>query len=163
MNYNDGVNVSDILDDIFNDLSCEQTQTVANENTVPNFQIQRKNKDKFFSRLLGKEITVEEWSGAGRCKDCAYADCCVNGVYNLLDFRRFEAGRCSGRMREDGKNITFKAIKDVYPTNSELLKSLSKAGDELTELGEDPEEIVKYQNFLLTTYLVDKTKDEDGN
>lgn len=128
---------------------------------TPNFQKQRKDKDVFFSRLLGKEIKVVKWQGPGRCKECAYADFCVNEKYHLLDFRRFEAGRCSARMRDDCENITFKSIKNVYTVDSEFLKSLSEVSQELEQLGEDSEEIAKYQNLLLETYLLGR--DDNGN
>ena len=135
-------------------------QVHSNEN-VPNFKIQRKDKEVFFSRLLGKEIKVVKWQGPGRCKECAYADYCVNGVYNLLNFRRFEAGRCSSRMRDDSENITFKSIKNVYTVDPKFLKLLSETSSELESLHEDSEEIVKYQNLLLETYLLNR--DKSGN
>ena len=142
----------------FDEWLDEVSEQIHNEN-VPNFQIQRKDKDVFFSRLLGKEIRVIKWQGPGRCKECAYADYCVNEVYHLLNFRRFEAGRCSARMRSDSENITFKAIKDVYTIDPEFLNLLSKTSSELESLDEDSEEIVKYQNLLLETYLLGR----DGN
>ncbi len=129
--------------------------------TTPNFQKQRKDKDVFFSKLLGKKIKVVEWIGPGRCENCAYADCCVRGVYNLLNFRKFEAGRCSYKTRIDGKNIMFESIENTNVTDSELLRSLSDVSIELERLGESAEEIVNYQNLLLETYLSGKSK--DGN
>lgn len=139
----------------------EQVHYQVRDENAPSFQKQHKDKDVFFSRLLGKEIKVVKWVGSGRCKECAYANYCVNEKYRLLNFRRFEAGRCSAHTRDDSENIMFKPIKTIYTIDSEFLNLLSETGSELESLHEDPEEIVKYQNLLLETYLLGR--DTDGN